>query len=79
MFIMTDEAKFKPCPFCGGTHYLQIDKVVVDEPDETDEVEREIMDGAPEAWFVVCGACGAMGPMKESTEEATAGWNMREG
>lgn len=67
------------CPFCGATDMLQTDKMA----QEYDETSTELsLDAEPDAelgdeWFVVCGDCGAMGPMSPSCEQAQAAWNRR--
>jgi len=74
-----DRAKLKPCPFCGSTDLLQTDKMVVEQDEAMEEVlalagmERE----EPEEWFVVCGTCGAMGPLSSSPKAARAAWDKR--
>ena len=69
----------KACPFCGGTDLLQTDKMVVEQTEEAKETLA--LTGAeptePEEWFVVCGMCGAMGPMSPSPRDAHAAWNKR--
>ena len=63
-----------PCPFCGQTDLLQTDQMVL----EYDETTVSLPDGEPaEEWFVVCGNCGAMGPMSPSAEQAHIAWNRR--
>ena len=69
----------KPCPFCGSTELLQTDKMV---NEQTEEVKKTLAlagveSEEPEEWFVVCGTCGAMGPMSPSPRDAHAAWNKR--
>ena len=69
----------EPCPFCGGTELLQTDKMEQDYGDVAAEAMGRDGPGAdPEdEWFVVCGGCGALGPMSPSAEQAHAAWNRR--
>ena len=69
-----ENKKLTACPFCGATDLLQTDQMVQEtegplacDPNELPEDE----------WFVVCGDCGAMGPMSPSAEKAQAAWNRR--
>ena len=76
------EATLKPCPFCGSTELLQTDKMANNPADAAKELvalgEAESAETAlPEEWFVVCGMCGAMGPMSPSAGEAQTAWNKR--
>ena len=73
------ESELMPCPFCGSTDLLQTDKMeneLSDEATETLSLTGE-EDVPPEEWFVVCGRCGAMGPMSPSGHEAQTAWNRR--
>lgn len=51
----------KPCPFCGGTD------IRMDESFGTDSWSFG-------RW---CHACGSIGPISESAEQALAAWNRR--
>ena len=69
-----EDGGLKSCPFCGSSDLLQTDQMLREtegplacDPDEISEDE----------WFVVCGDCGAMGPMSPSAEMAQAAWNQR--
>ena len=57
---MKTQVEMKPCPFCGSSELLQTDQMVVEQTEPPE----------PEEWFVVCGACSAMGPLSPSIGES---------
>ncbi len=70
-------SEVKPCPFCGGTIMLQLDKMAIN-LGEGDAEEDPSLDNIPEEeWFVFCGECGAMGPLGDTPAEAREKWNTR--
>ena len=73
---MTDQqnGEVTACPFCGATRLLQTDKMANEYSDGAAAPDDDMPE---EEWFVVCGDCGAMGPMSPSAEEARIAWNRR--
>lgn len=54
-------SELKPCPFCGGT-----------------QTRPEQVEAAAGALFeVLCGNCGACGPLKETLGQGIDAWNTR--
>ena len=74
-----DTRGLTPCPFCGATSLLQIDKMAHEYSEAAAQAmaRDDLGDSPEEEWFVVCGDCGAMGPMLPSAEEAQTAWNRR--
>ena len=74
-----NKCKLIPCPFCGAADLLQTDKMVQEIDEEAAEALAydEHDDKLEDEWFVVCGDCGAMGPMSPSAGQAQAAWNRR--
>ncbi len=66
--------KWKACPFCGSTDLLQTDRIG---QESEGPLACEANEQSEDEWFVVCGDCGAMGPMCPSAEKAQAAWNHR--
>jgi len=58
-------SELHPCPFCGS-HEFQGDK-------------RRLSLVSDNSSFVIYCLCGASGPVKDTKEEAVAGWNARPG
>ena len=71
---MVKNETLKMCPFCGSTKHLQTDMVI---QDPYSPPSLDLNELPAEEWFVVCGDCGAMGPISTSADEAHAAWNSR--
>ena len=57
---MSEQAKLKPCPFCGSDENLEI---------------RETWVVAGYKWFVSCADCWAHGPLVDTKDAAVTEWN----
>ena len=57
---MSEQAKLKPCPFCGSDENLEI---------------REAWVVAGYKWFVSCADCWAHGPLVDTKDAAVTEWN----
>jgi Lar family restriction alleviation protein len=59
-----DEPQLKPCPFCGGEAY----------PD----IEKHGLQGGTPAHFIACRSCAAEGPWSKVESAAVRLWNERD-